>query len=596
MQSRIAISLPALLLLMIQLGGISVLAEPAGLPKAAGGEGVKAMALQRWDPDTFHADYTAIVETLSASHGGEQTAVLLNAAELYLSHMLLFEASSILEEVTPEAPELRERHAQLRDAARLLQGMAIEDSSASALMAQDRPDAAFWRSLQGIASADFALLEASILDGFTGLGMQSRAVLRTMLPVFVEAAIEMGHRVHADAGLRLMAELPDLATAPVTLYLRAKAEERRGNESTALEGYFKAAEGWDQYAVRARLAIADMSMRNGGRGALLAAKSVLSEGAEAWRGGRYELEVLKRLARVSEAVDDDVGALLTLGRLLSRFPNEAEAAVARGSARRLLAEFYEQGSMRAYPIAGWMDAHLELLSFYRSEPAFAAHTEAFADYLLQLGATDLAMQEYRRALRLIRETGEPEAAQVKQQVFRLNLKIAEAQLRAGLAADARITLDVMSPGMGAAAKEAHAALRGRVLAEVGDHPALIAVTVKRPTPDHLRAVGRALMEKARWDQASDVLQQFWAEFPEAFNIDDATALLIASRRADDPETRARVVRSFPSLTPSQPLIELAQSLDAPREPVLPLKEGEAMQRLENLRKAFESINKTTSNP
>ena len=88
---------------------------------------------------------------------------------------------------------------------------------------------------------------------------------------------------------------PELAGAESGTFLRARAAQKRGDAATALKIYLEAAEGWDQYAVRARLAVADMALADGGRGALLAAQSTLEGGSEAWRGGRYELEVLRRL-------------------------------------------------------------------------------------------------------------------------------------------------------------------------------------------------------------------------------------------------------------------------------------------------------------
>lgn len=552
--------------------------------------------LQRWSTSTFHGDLKGVVETLSTAHGEEQTGVLLNAAELYTTHMLLFEASSVLEGIVPERPMHQQRHSALMHAVSLLQGEPVEDFGTSPLRSPARPDAGFWLSLQAIASADIALLNAQIENSFAGLGMQSRAVLRAMLPVFTEAAIETGHHAYADAALRLLKELPDLSSGPVGYFLRGRAQERRGNASSALNAYFKAAEGWDQYAVRARLALADMSLANGSRGALLAAQSVLAEGSEAWRGDRYELEVLKRLVRVYEGTENEVDALLTLGKLLARYPGQDEAKFARSAAERMLDAVYKKGKMGAYPISDWMEVHLQLLPFFRQEPAFAMQTEVFADYLLSLGATDLSAQEYRRALRIVRGIEEDQEGMKAQSVFRLNLKLAESQLRAGLAEDARITLDVMEKVPGAQNQEDHAGLSARVLAELDDRPALIKVSMKFPTARHLRELGQALAEEDRWDQSSDVFQQLWAQFPHAFTVDDASRLLIAANRAKDSDTRARIVRSFPSLTDSKSLIELAESLEAARPQLLPLRSDKATERLQKLENAFESIRNTSAYP
>ena len=552
--------------------------------------------LQRWPTASFHADLKMVIEKLSGAHGEEPTGVLLDAAELYATHMLLFEAASVLAGVTPSRPSDQRRHDALNHAVSLLQGEPVADFDASPLLVPVRPDTGFWLSLQAIASADVALLNAQIENSFAGLGMQSRAVLRAMLPVFTEAAIETGHHTYADAALRLMNELPDLSAAPVGHFLRGRLQERRGNQSSALDAYFTATEGWDQYAVRARLAVADMSLANGSPGALLAAQSVLGKGAEAWRGDRYELEVLKRLVRLYEGTEDEVKALLTLGKLLARYPGQDGALFARDAAERMLASVYEKGKNGEYPISDWMEVHLQLLPFFRQDPVFATQTEIFADYLLGLGATDLAAQEYRRALRIVRGVEDDMAEAKTQDVFRLNLKLAESQLRAGLAEDARITLDVMEKASDAEEREEYARLSARVLAELGDRPALIKVSMQSPSAKHLRELGQALAHEDRWAQASDVFQQLWAQFPHEFTVDDASRLLIAANRSEDDETRARIVKSFPSLTDSKPLIELAKSLEAARPQLLPLRSDKAEERLKKLENAFESIRKTSIYP
>lgn len=552
----------------------------------------ETLDLRRWDSDSFHTDLNHIIENLSTAHGEEQTRYFLDAAELYLNHMLVFEASSVLTGTDPQKKALKQRHAALTDAASLLQGERVTDFVASPLNAATRPDTGFWRSLQAIASADVAMLNAEIENSFVGLGMQSRAVLRAMLPVFTEAAIETGHRAYVDAALRLLDELPDLSEATLGHFLRGRSHQRRGNLSSALEAYFKASEGWDQYAVRGRLAVADMSLANGGRGALLAAQSVLADGAEAWRGGQYELEVLKRLVRVHKVLENEVDALLTLGKLISRFPDSQEVETAKASARQLLDTMYRKGQADNYPLADWIEAHLQLLTYYRYEPKFSAQTELLADYLMDLGATDLATQEYRRAIRLVREINPAQNESAQQTLFRLNLKLAKTQLKAGLASDARITLQMMERIPGTENEEQHAALSALVFAELGDNPALLEVDMHSPSARHLRQLGLALAEEGRWAQTSDAFGQLWAQFPQEFGIEDASMLLIAANRSEDSETRAKVVRSFPTLTDSKPLIKLAESLEAQRPELLPLKSENVMERLKKLENAFENIKQT----
>lgn len=549
--------------------------------------------LQHWGTASFHNDLSGAIRALSAAHGATKDAVMLDIAEIFLTHMLLFEAETALHGVTPTTPAQTRRLLAVQHATALLSGQPVEEFQTSALNQPERPDRAFWAALQAIATADAGLLGTNIRDSFTGLGLQSRAALRQMLPVFIEAATELGEHAHAAAGLQLLEELPDLAAAPTGHFLRGRVEERRGNESSALKAYFKAAEGWDQYAARARLAVADMSLRDGGDGALLAAQSVLQDGAEAWRGDRFELEIIKRLARLYAATENDLEQLLTLGKLLSRFSDSPEAASATEQAQDLLKRLYAKGTSGQYLLSDWMTAHLGLVPFYGSFPDFPAHTEALADYILGLGATDLAAKEYRRAMQEIERRDAP---QYTPDLTRLTLKLADAQRQAGLFAQARETLTKAGLPMTEADKDAHSALLARVLSGLNDSPALLQTPVKTPTPTHLRDLGMAFSDADQWDDAVVQYLQLWDNHPQAFAFEDATRLLIAANRSGDGATIGRVARAFPQLTSTASLVELAQSLNADPTELFPLSAEKAADRLQSLEDAFQSIKNTSASP
>lgn len=574
------------------------MAETEAKPPAVRHEGWQMeMDLSFWQPDSFHEDIKAAIEALSAAHGQEKQDALMNAAELYMSHMLIYEARSTLEAVVPETDPQRLRHAALSHAVQLLEGRQVEGFDTSPLMAKARPDSPFWASLQAIAAADVKLLGANIKPSFSGLTYQSRAVLRSMLPVFIEAAIETRNMDHAKAALGLLTELPDLNNAPVGHFLRGRAAEVVGNEPGALDAYFEAAKGWDQYAARARLAVADMSLQNGSQGALLAARSTLKDGSESWRGNRYELELLKRTARVHDGLGDDVQGLLARGKLIMRFPHLQEAEIAKQEATELLQVFYQKGADGAFPLGPWVDVHLQLLPFFRTLKQFPRHTEDLGDFLMDLGATDLAAREYRRSMDLLKDPSVPlSEARKARDTFRLQLKLAKSQLHAGLTEEARITLDLIGPPVGTAEIQDLASLQAKVLAELGDKPAFLLASVPTPSAGYLRDLARILSEEGKWASSIDVFQQLWDRFPKEFSVNDATHLLIAANRTDQALVIERVLRAFPSLTESKPLIQLAKSIDADAPQLMPLRADTAQQRLDTLKNAFESIKDSGISP
>lgn len=552
--------------------------------------------LQHWATANFHADLSGTIIALSEAHGPEQNAILIDIVEIYLTHMLLYEATSTLQGVLLEEPTEDRRYQAVGHAVSLLAGEAVEDFETSPLVAPERLDRAFWLSLQAIAASDVDMLVANIQSSFAGLGLQSRAVLRQMLPVLIEAATELDQLVYADAAIRLLEELPDIANSSTGHFLRGRAEERRGNESSALDAYFLASKGWDQYAARARLAVADMSLLNGGLGALLAAQSTMREGSEAWRGDRYELEVLKRMVRLYEATENDVEGLLTLGKMLARFPAAREVSGAREQAETLLAKVYRKGRDGDYPLSGWMDIHLMLLPFFREFPQFPSHAENFGDYVLELGSTDLAVKEYRRAIQLIESREDQPSAEATADMIRLTLKLADAQRHAGLAAEARVTLDLLGKPDRRPEREAYNALKARILSDLDDGPALLQTAVAAPTPNHFRKMGQALTADSKWRQSARIFLRLWDSYPQEFSLEDATHLLIAANRSKDKATIDRVARAFPQLTNSKGLIDLAESLNADAPDLLPLRADKAAERLRSLEEAFQSIKNTSNSP
>lgn len=321
---------------------------------------------------------------------------------------------------------------------------------------------------------------------------------------------------------------------------------------------------------------------------MLAAQSTLEGGSEAWRGGRYELEVLRRLERVYHALGNHPEAVLTLGRILLRFPERAEAAPIEAQAQELLADIYKAGGEGQYPLSAWVALHLRLLPYFRYTDGFTAQIETLGDYVLKLGSTDLAAKEYRRAVRILQEKQEEQGTSRAAEIFRLNMKLAQAQVQGAIrrcAADVGTDGRKRRPEM----EEAHQSLLAQTLSKLGDKPALLKASVDAPTAQHLRDVGLALSEEERWPQATDVLSQLWRTYPQDFSLQDATRLLIAAYRSEDQETLQQVTRSFPSLTPSKDLISLANSISEVRDNVLPLSAGGAAKRLEQLENAFESI-------
>lgn len=547
--------------------------------------------LRRWAASEFHKDYTNIVIEMTKSHGEERTTRTLDFAELLASHMLLREAASAVEGVTPVSKDNVARHKALAAAITLLRGMPSEDFADSALTEGDRPDFAFWTTLNAIANGDPAQLLSELPGGFAGLSYQSAAVLRGVLPAFTEAAIQTGQTDLAALALRLLEEIPDLAAAPVGYYLRGLYARQLDNNSSALLAFLEASQGYDRYAARSRLALADMAVEDGGRGALLAARDTLTDGINAWRGEPYELDVLSNLARLNEDLGDGLDALLIHAQIMTRYGGTEEALASRASADGLMGEIYERGASGDVSLADWVNVHFQIMPFLRNEPAFVLHTELLADRALELGGTDLARREYERALQLIDVGSQRSTYEVPENAEnRLVLKLARAHYEGGRYETA---LDLL---MGFKDPVAHwivldaTDLRAKILFKLDRKEDFLMQPSHADTAQRLRQRATASSQQGKWDQAKVLLSEMLDAHREEFEMRDAVNLLIAAKRTDDDALANKVTYLFPDLTQSTALLDLAKSVASEPDMIGRLGAEHVLGRLQRYKSTMEDVN------
>jgi len=557
---------------------------------APGAGGPSELDLRRWPTRTFYQNLTRRIEALSAAHGPERPRVFLDMAELYLSQALLYEAGSVLDGVEAETPHDKRRKQAIGDAVTLLRGAPVDDFRSSPLAAPRRADRGMWLVLQAIAAGDGVMLRNNLADALGALAHASRPVARVVLPILAEAAVEVGEARLAGQAILLMEEFPGLANAPVGHYLRGRAAEVQGNAKTALEAYFEGARGWDRYAARARLAVADMALSDGGRGALLAARDVLEYGAGAWRGDRYEMQLLQRLSAIYSKTGEPFPALVARGKLMLRFPGTEAAAEAAAQAGVDMAAVYRDGAEGRLPLAKWVTVHMDLVPLYRFFPDFPLYSEMLADRALEIGGTDLAATEYRRALSLLEEQGEFSGRDVPaERLTGLRLKLARALSRGGLYAEARRVLEaIQAPGEPALRRRLNA-MKSEVLAELGDTDGVLRTHVADPDARNLRNLALALWKSGNWTEAALFYKRLWAQFPEEFSARDASYLLLAAHKSGDEATANKVVAAFPGLTNSESWVEIAESLLEAPASLLPLSRDAAATRLESADRAVERV-------
>lgn len=564
------------------------LPEPLPAPKN-GWQSV--LDTNRWRGVTFRRSYGSLVEALSEAHGPEQFSQRLDFAEFLIAYMFLPEAQSILDESAKGDEPVPMRLRAMREAVTLLNGRAPETMELSPLFVPQRQDRDLWITLHALATNDSEALEAHLPHAFRALGMQSRAVAQTVFPVFVEAAIALENKELATAVIPFIDKVPHLTGTPYGQYLYGRYSELMGNNKTALDAYLAASAGWDRAAARARLAMADMALADGGQGALLAARDTLADSSDAWRGDQYELQVLLRQAEILTRLGEPVDGLLAFGKVMSRFPQTPEAERAMPQARDLLDQVYATGANGEIAIAKWMDIHLMLLPFFENQPAFAYYNEQLADRAYALGGTVLAAAEYQRTLRTLEDLAyfEPDNMSYADSIARVYVKRIAALRDSGRHEEALVELKNAETRLLKAGNGQLTSLKADVLAAIGDHDALLAMSLSTPNLMQMRAQVKALVEAERWGEAGATLQKMRRAHPHGFNVHDASYLLIAAHKTSDAETVAEVGRDFPSLTSSQGWVEVAQSMSQAPIKAMPLMEDKADAQLDRLQDVLLSL-------
>ena len=546
--------------------------------------------LRRWPEERFYENLTDLIGELSVRYGAEATAILLDTAELFLGQMMIAEAESVLSELEVVVNSQARRKSALVHAQRLLSGEPVEAFETSPLAAENRPDRAFWSVLQAISTADAQMLSDNLSDGVIGLMHQTRPVAREVLPIIIEAMIETEKLVLADRSLELLESFPDINDAPMGHYLRGRAAEKRRNQKTALTHYFEAIKGFDRYAVRSRIAIADMAMEDGGRGALMAAEDVLENGLDAWRGDGFEIATLEKLTEVYDIAEERVESLILLSKITMRFPGTPAAEQAEARSSEALRAVYRDGFDGKIPLSRWLTVHLRLVPAFRYHPEYAQLVEELADHLMKLGGTSMAAKEYQRALEFRMDLMEMDSSLVTAvDIERNQLKLAKAFTTGGQYAEAKVAIAALDDTDDIVLRNQINRLRAKVAAQMGDTDALLRTHVISPSEENLRNVSHALWEKQDWVQANEFYNRLWAEYPESFALSDATYLLIAAHRTGDRNTATRVVEAFPDMTESQDWVRLAESFLTQPPDVSTLTRGAADGRLDRLSNALSNI-------
>lgn len=552
-----------------------------------------ALETTRWNGIGFYEAYTANVARLSAAFGDEIPSIMLDIAELYLSHMMIVEARSALVDIVPASDKQARRKTALQNAAHVLSGQPFLTSDLGMLGDQNRPDQSLWLALNAIASDDTKTLERELQNAFLALPQQSTAIARAVLPALVEAAIELQVTELAAVIAPMITDISAQSGDPAGHFLIGRNAELQGQTKVALTAYRQAAQGWDRYAARARLAFADLALKDGSPVAILAAKNLLDDGVDSWRGDVYELHTLERHAVIFTKLNDPVRALQSYGKIMARFPTAPEAKNARAAAAHLLEVIYQAGADGHVPIATWVDIHLLVRPFFEHTEGFAEFNEMLADRLSDLGGMLLAETEYRRTLKILNEWdfGRPDEDRTDK-INLVTLKMAAALLTAGQLDKALIAVKSADKDASRAWRDKILMVEAEIYAAQGNFDDLLQTYVSTPKAHHLRDIGQALFLSGRFEDSVSFYERLHADYPQDFAARDASYLIVAAHRTGRNDIVSQIAETFPDLTTSGAWSAMAQSIGGTAPALFPMREDAADQQLSRIAETMKVLDQS----
>ena len=521
---------------------------------------------------------------------------LLALGRLYYRHGFAAEGLSMLEGL--DAANLTDSQAMRRAVLELALGMIdtrldrpLTERAVAMLgpKSADWPDQRMFQALDAVRRyryQDAASGLSAVRDRMNRLPPEYQAAI---LPGLLEAAIANKQwRVARDFALKFR-EHPGMAQSSAFHFLLGRAAEEGQDLLAAFDSYTLAGQSPDLFGHRARTAIISMGLEKDYID-VEEARVLLQQEAEVWRGDDYALAVLKDLAALDQADDDKVGAIHTMGTIIDRYPDSADAGLARQKARSLIAEVYDAGATGKMPLGDFLQAHRIIAPDFRFEPGFDAQAERFANRFLAAGSTLVAAQEYEAVhdyLAVARDLGLSEVDDERLDELRLNQ--ARALIMGGQFDGALSVLrEPLTAGV-MALEDQRSQLMAQLYADTGQSAALLETTISEPSVDFLSLKADAYFDRGEWADATAVYQQIWDQTGNEMKAEDAIQYLLAAYRSNDLPTTAMLTKAFPDLTTIPQWAAIAEGLTDPAAELWPLRTDTARMRMDAATKAMDDV-------
>ena len=301
--------------------------------------------------DAFVTQERRLRQAVAATPEAGRDAAVLKSAQFYLAQGLAAECLGALAQMddtaedNPRAAEIMVRLKLLRGACRLLMNRpreAISDLTATSLAGND--EAALWRAAAEMTRGATPSAARELLrSGAVALDYPHpmRAPLTWLLG---EAALAVGDETAARNYIDMLrSDGPGAGDPGHLAYLEGKLRALEGDHEAALGKWSEAEQGNDRWSrARAALARIQAQLKRNGISTAEAIES-LETLRYAWRGGAFEFNLLRELARLYGVSGDQRARLLTLRQAATHFPDHSQVGEVAAEMAVAFETLYLQG-------------------------------------------------------------------------------------------------------------------------------------------------------------------------------------------------------------------------------------------------------------
>jgi hypothetical protein len=460
---------------------------------------------------------------------------LIDLAAFYLAHGFIPEGRDITETLAEAnmSPAMEARRDILNAALSVLDPLwrgDVADAVATLGTASGGTARVFEAyGLQRLQDAEGA---AAVLSGSDRPfdAMPPALVARTLPPLLEAAVAAEDWPLARDLAERMTAIHEDGQGA--LPYLLGLVALGGGQDLVAFEQLEEASAARDVWAHRARLLIVRLGLHYEAIDHD-EALSMLARADALWRGDEDALQTLLDIERVATEAGYAKVAAIALGNLIMRHPDLPAAEEARPRALAHLQQYYSAGIAGEIDLDTFMAGHREVSAFFRFTPGFEHASAAFADYLVSVGATAAAAQEYRLTREYLEAGGElglrdPDPSQLD----RLLLREAEMHLASGRMDAAEQLLGQRLRSGDAALSARRQELRERYVSLTGEQ-IMQGDDAPGGSEEMLRVAARAYIANRAWHSARDAYVELWRLVGDDLPPADAIGLLVAAERSGD---------------------------------------------------------------